>query len=259
MASIEKSKSGKNFENEVALITGGSFGIGRATAVAFARRGANVVMADWIEDNETLNLVKAEGVKALFVKCDVSKPRDVQNLVEQTIKTFGRLDYAYNNAGIEGVNAQTHLCTEENWDKTIGVNLKGVWMCMKYELAEMLKVGKGSIVNCASIAGLVGFPGLPAYVVSKHGIVGLTKTAALEYAKQGIRVNAVCPGVIKTPMVDRTTGKDKAVEKQYEDMEPVGRMGQPEEVAEAVVWLCSESASFVTGHALAVDGGWTAS
>jgi NAD(P)-dependent dehydrogenase (short-subunit alcohol dehydrogenase family) len=251
--------SGKIFNNKVALVTGASFGIGKATALAFAKRGADVVLADWIEDNDTLNLAKAEGVKVLFIKCDVSKVGDVKNLIDQTIRTFGRLDFAYNNAGIEGSNAQTHLCTEENWDKTLGINLKGVWMCMKEELTVMLKSGKGSIVNCASIAGLVGFPGLPAYVVSKHGIVGLTKTAALEYAKQGIRVNAVCPGVIKTPMVDRTTGKDKAVEKQYENMEPVGRMGQPEEVAEAVVWLCSDSASFITGHALAVDGGWTAS
>jgi NAD(P)-dependent dehydrogenase (short-subunit alcohol dehydrogenase family) len=249
----------KMFKDKVALVTGASFGIGRATATAFAKRGADIALADWIEDQETLNLVKAEGVKAHFIKCDVSKNNDVKNLIEQTIKIFGRLDFAYNNAGIEGNNAPTHQCTEENWDKTLGINLKGVWMCMKHELSEMLKAGKGSIVNCASIAGLVGFPGLPAYVVSKHGIVGLTKTAALEYAKQGIRVNAVCPGVIKTPMVDRVTGKDKAVEKQYESMEPVGRMGQPEEVAEAVVWLCSDSASFVTGHALTVDGGWTAS
>ena len=252
------SYSDKIFENKVAVITGGSFGIGRATAVAFARRGANVVIADWIEDQETHLLVQSIGAKDLFVKCDVSKPNDIKNLVNQTIKTFGRLDYAFNNAGIEGINQQTHLCTEENWDKTISINLKGVWMCMKYELLEMLKTGKGSIVNCASVAGLIGFPGLPAYVVSKHGIVGLTKTAALEYAKLGIRINAVCPGVIKTPMVDRTTGNDKTVEKKYEDMEPVGRMGQPEEVAEAVVWLCSDHASFVTGHAMAVDGGWTA-
>ena len=248
----------KIFTGKVALVTGGSFGIGRATAVAFAKRGANVVIADWIEDHETLNMIQSIGGKAIFVKCDVSNSKDVKNLFDKTMLEFGRLDYAFNNAGIEGITAQSHECTEENWDKTIGINLKGVWLCMKHELNYMLMQNSGSIVNCASIAGLIGFPGLPAYVVSKHGVVGLTKTASLEYAKKGIRVNAVCPGVIKTPMIDRMTGKDKAVEKQYENMEPIGRMGQPEEVAEAVVWLCSDAASFITGQALAVDGGWTA-
>jgi len=248
----------KIFEKKVALVTGGSFGIGRATAVAFAKRGAKVVVVDWIKDGETLNEIRAAGSDGAFIHCDVSKSRDVEQAVNQVITLYGQLDFAVNNAGIEGSTATTHECTEDNWDRTIGVNLKGVWSCMKYEIPFMLKQRSGAIVNIASIAGLVGFPGLPAYVATKHAVVGLTKTAALEYAKQGIRINAVCPGVIKTPMVDRSTGKDKAVEKQYENMEPIGRMGQPEEVAEAIVWLCSDAASFVTGHAMAVDGGWIA-
>jgi len=247
------------FQNKVAIVTGGAFGIGKSTAKAFAKRGAKVVISDWVEEYSTLREIQDEGGSAIFVQCDVSKTGDVNRLIKETIETFGRLDFAINNAGIEGATAPTHECTEENWDKTININLKGVWLCMREEIPLMLKQGKGAIVNVASIAGLVGFPGLPAYVVSKHGLVGLTKTAALEYAKQGLRINAVCPGVIKTPMVDRITGKDKAVEKQYEAMEPVGRMGAPEEVAESIVWLCSDAASFVTGHALAVDGGWTAS
>jgi NAD(P)-dependent dehydrogenase (short-subunit alcohol dehydrogenase family) len=248
----------KIFDQKVALVTGASFGIGRATAIEFARRGARVVVVDWIEDSETLKLISDLGAEALFVKCDVSKDNDVSQMINQTITTFGRLDFAVNNAGIEGTTNQVHECTEENWDKTIGVNLKGTWLCLRYEIETMRKQGKGSIVNTASVAGLIGFPGLPAYVASKHGIIGLTRTAALENAKQGIRVNAVCPGVIKTPMVDRVTGKDKTVEKAYEDMEPIGRMGTPEEVAEAIVWLCSDAASFVTGNAMAVDGGWIA-
>lgn len=248
------------FENKVALVTGGSFGIGQATAIAFAQRGAKVIVADWMEDkdHETAKRVKAHGNDFLFVKCDVSKSNEVQHLMDKIMSTFGRLDFAFNNAGIEGISAPTHECTEANWDKTIGINLKGIWLCMKYQIPIMLKQGKGSIVNCASIAGLVGFPGLPAYIASKHAVTGLTKTAALENAKMNIRVNAVCPGVIKTPMVDRMTGKDKVAEKQFENMEPVGRMGQPAEVAEAVIWLCSEGSSFVTGQALAVDGGWVA-
>lgn len=248
----------KIFDQKIALVTGGSFGIGRATAEAFASRGAKVVIADWIEDDSVIKQIKDEGGTAIFIKCDVSKISDVDNLIEQTIKQFGRIDFAVNNAGIEGATAPVHQCSEENWDKTIGINLKGIWLCMKHEIPHMLKQGKGAIVNTASVAGLIGFPGLPAYVASKHAIIGLTKTAALENAKLGIRVNAVCPGVIKTPMIDRLTGKDKTVEKSYEDMEPVGRMGKPEEVAEAVVWLCSDAASFVTGHAMPVDGGWIA-
>jgi NAD(P)-dependent dehydrogenase (short-subunit alcohol dehydrogenase family) len=248
----------KPFKNKVALVTGGSFGIGRATAIAYAKKGASVVIADWVEDNETLNEIKALGGEAIFVKCDVSKSDDVKAMVDKTISTFGRLDYAFNNAGIEGISASTQDCTEENWDKTIGINLKGVWLCMKYEIPEILKQGKGVIINCASIAGLVGFPGLPAYVASKHGIIGLTKTTALECAKLGIRVNAVCPGAIKTPMIDRLTGNKKEAEEQFAGMEPIGRLGIPDEVANAVIWLSSDEASFVTGHSMAVDGGWVA-
>ena len=248
----------KTFENKVAIVSGGSFGIGRATAIAFAKKGAKVVIADWVEDAETLNAIKVLGGDAIFIKCNVSKTEDVKAMIEKTISTFGHLDYAFNNAGIEGTMSPLQDCTEENFDKTIGVNLKGVWLCMKYEIPEMLKQGKGVIVNCASIAGLVGFPGLPAYVASKHGVIGLTKTSALECAKLGVRVNAVCPGAIKTAMIDRITGKKKEVEDQFAAMEPIGRMGEPEEVAKAVLWLCSDEASFVTGHAMAVDGGWVA-
>ena len=254
----ESKKMEKPLKNRVVIVTGGSFGIGRATAIAFAKRGANVVIADWIEDKGTVEVVKKNGSESLFIKCDVSKKDDVKKMVQKTIAKFGRLDFAFNNAGIEGIMGQTPDCSEENWDKTISVNLKGIWLCMKYEIPEMLKNNKGAIVNCASIAGLVGFPGLPAYVASKHGIIGLTKTTALEFVKKGIRVNAVCPGVIRTAMIDRVTERKKEVEKTFTDMEPIGRMGQPEEVAETVVWLCSDKASFITGIGMPVDGGWVA-
>lgn len=246
------------FKNKVALVTGASSGIGKATALAFAKKGAKVVVVDWIENKDTMNLIKDLGGEVLFVKCDVSKAADVKTMVEKTMEAFGRLDYAFNNAGIEGASAPTQDCTEENWDRTIGINLKGIWLCMKYEIPEMLKQGKGVIVNCSSVAGLVGFSGLPAYVASKHGVIGLTKTAALEYAKLGIRVNVVCPGVIQTPMIDRLTGKTKEAIEQFTGLEPIGRFGLPEEIANAVVWLCSDEASFVTGHAMAVDGGFVA-
>jgi len=246
------------FKGKVAIVTGGTSGIGKATAIAFAEKGATVVIVDWIENEETLNLIKASGGEAIFVKCDVSKAIEVKAMVDKTIAAFGRIDYAFNNAGIEGTNAKTADCTEENWDKTIGVNLKGIWLCMKYEIPEILKQGKGVIINCASVAGLIGFGGLPAYVASKHGIIGLTKTTALEYAKQELRVNAVCPGVIQTPMIDRITGKIKETIEEFKGLEPIGRFGLPEEIANAVIWLCSDEASFVTGIAMPVDGGFVA-
>lgn len=246
------------FKDKVALVTGGSSGIGRATALAFAKKGAKVVIADWTENQETMDLIKNLGTEAIFVKCDVSKSADVKALIEKTIDTFGRLDFAYNNAGIEGTSAPTQDCSEENWDKTMDINLKGIWLCMKHQIPVMLEKGKGSIVNCSSVAGLVGFQGLPAYVASKHGVIGLTKTAALENAKLGIRINAVCPGVIQTPMIDRLTGNQKEAEEEFTTMEPVGRFGQPEEIACAVMWLCSDEASFVTGIEMPVDGGFVA-
>jgi NAD(P)-dependent dehydrogenase (short-subunit alcohol dehydrogenase family) len=250
----------KIFEDQVVLVTGGNAGIGRATAIAFARRGAKIVVADWKEDNnqETLQLVKQAGSEGIYIQCDVSKTQEVKTMMDKILAEYGRLDFAFNNAGIEGSMATVQDCSEDNWDKTIAVNLKGVWLCMKHEIPQMLRQGKGAIVNCSSVAGQIGFINLPAYVASKHAVIGLTKTAALENAKKGIRVNAVCPGVIKTEMIDRITGKDKAVEKQYEDMEPVGRMGKPEEIAETVAWLCSDAASFITGIALPADGGWLA-
>jgi NAD(P)-dependent dehydrogenase (short-subunit alcohol dehydrogenase family) len=171
---------------------------------------------------------------------------------------WGRIDFAFNNAGIEGTQALTPECSAENWDRVIDVNLRGVWLCLKYQIPEMLKQGRGSIVNCSSIAGLIGFPGIPAYVASKHGVIGLTKTAALEFAKKNIRVNAICPGVIQTPMIDRFVHGEAKIQKQFIDGEPVGRIGTPEEIAAAALWLCSESSSFVTGHSLIVDGGWLA-
>lgn len=248
----------KIFERKVAIVTGGSFGIGRATALAMAARGAKVVIADWVEDTHTLNAISDAGGDAIFVKCDVSQSADVKALIEKTISAFGRLDFAFNNAGIEGIPGPLVEGKEENWNKTLAVNLTGVWLCMKDEIAEMLKGGGGVIVNCASIAGLVGFPNSAAYVASKHGVVGLTKTAALELAKSNIRVNALCPGVIKTPMIDRFTGNNPEVEEQFKNSEPIGRLGTPEEIAETVVFLCSDGASFITGQAIAVDGGWVA-
>lgn len=245
------------FKDKVILITGSTFGIGKTTALAFAARGAKVVLSDYIQDEDTEKTIKENGNEAIFIKCDVSKEEDVKNLVAETVAHFGRLDFCFNNAGIEGSPAPATECTNENWDKTININLTGVWYCMKYQIPEMLKTGGGSIVNNASIAGLVGFGSMPAYVASKHGVVGLTKNVALDYAKQGIRVNAVCPGVIQTPMIDRFTGGDQAAMDQLKAGKPMGRIGQPEEIAETVIFLCSDGASFITGQSIAVDGGWT--
>lgn len=246
------------WKEQVALVTGAGSGIGRAAALAFADEGARVVVSDVHTSNgeEAVRMIRESGGQADFVAADVSKASDVENLIYQTVKRDGRLDFAFNNAGIEGVMATTADCTEENWDQTLAINLKGVWLCMKHELRHMLERGSGVIVNCSSVAGLVGFAQLPAYVASKHGIVGLTRAAALEYAQQGIRINAICPGVIHTPMVDRLQHEHPGLE--LAAGEPIGRMGTPEEIAGAVIWLCSERASFVTGQAWAVDGGWVA-
>lgn len=249
-----------NFDEKVAFVTGAATGIGRATALAFAKAGAQVAVVDTNVDSgvHTAQLIQdAEGC-AEFFKCDVSNPEDVRKAVEGTMKTFSRLDFAFNNAGIEGYQAVTPECTEKNFDEVIRINLKGVWLCMKYQIPQMLAHGGGSIVNCSSIAGLIGFPGIPAYVASKHGVIGLTKTAALEYAKSNLRVNAICPGVIQTPMIDRFVHGEAQIRQQLVAGEPVGRVGTPEEVAAAALWLCSDNSSFITGHSLAVDGGWVA-
>lgn len=247
-------------QGKIAIVTGASTGIGRAAALAFGREGAAVVVSDVdVERGEkTAAEVAGLGVDALFVRADVSNADDVRELVRRTVDHFGRLDCAFNNAGIEGVQAPVDECTIENWDRTIAVNLTGVFLCMHEEIPAMLAGGGGTIVNNASVAGLVGFGGIPAYTASKHGIVGLTKTTALDFATKGIRVNAVCPGVIDTEMVQRFTHGDPEATRQFEQTEPVGRLGTPDEIADAVVWLCSDRASFVTGQALAVDGGFVA-
>ena len=244
-------------QDKVALVTGASSGIGRATALVFAREGAQVVVADLnvVGGQETVQLVKAAGGEAVFVETDVAQAASVEAMVQTALDTYGRLDCAHNNAGVEGVLSRTAEQTEQDWEPVIRINLKGVWLCMKYELPHMVQRGSGAIVNTASGAGLIGVKRMAAYVASKHGVIGLTKTAALEYAKSGVRVNAVCPGVIQTAMVERVSGRRPDVLEKMIAAEPIGRSGQPEEIAESVVWLCSDAASFVTGHAMAVDGG----
>jgi NAD(P)-dependent dehydrogenase (short-subunit alcohol dehydrogenase family) len=247
-------------EGKVALITGGGSGIGRATALLFAREGAKVLVADYDPEGgeRTAKTIVEAGGTAVFHAADVSNPQAVDALMHKVVETYGRLDCAFNNAGIEGHMAVTPDCTIENWNRVIAINLTGVFLCMKYEIPLMLRHGGGAIVNTASVAGLTGGAGAPAYVAAKHGVAGLTKTAALEFARKGIRVNAVCPGFIHTPMVERALDKGTFSEEQIFAVHPMHRMGKPEEIAEAVLWLCSDASSFVTGLPMPVDGGYVA-
>jgi NAD(P)-dependent dehydrogenase (short-subunit alcohol dehydrogenase family) len=243
---------------KTALITGAASGIGRATALAFAQQGARIALADINPEggHETLDMIRQKGGEGIFIPTDVSRAADVAAMVEDTLSTFGRLDYAFNNAGIVGMPSTTVECTEENWSRVLGVDLKGIFLCMKHEIPVMLNQGYGSIVNSASVVGLIGIRRNISYVASKHGVVGLTRAAALEYAQSGIRINAVCPGYVRTPILLLETMPE--MERHYLAAEPVGRLGRPEEIATAVVWLCSDAASFVTGHTLSVDGGLVA-
>jgi len=247
-------------KDKVALVTGGGSGIGRASALTFAREGAKVVVSDVVVEagKETVQLIKNADGEAVFIKADVAQVSDVEALIAKAVEAYGRLDCAHNNAGIEGNSAKVADYDEADWDRVIAINLTGVWLCMKYEIPQMLQQGSGAIVNTSSVAGLLGFRTGSAYVASKHGVLGLTKTAALEYAKSGIRVNAVCPGAVDTPMMGRITDHRPHRAAKMAAGEPVGRMGTPQEIAEAVVWLCSDAASFVTGHPMTVDGGLVA-
>ncbi len=248
-----------DFTGKVALVTGAAAGMGLATARAFAEAGAAVVLADFKESavRAAAEELTAAGHKALAVRCDVSDDEQVAAMVERTVAAFGRLDCAFNNAGVMAKIAPTADSTREDWDRVIGVNLRGVWSCMKHELRQMERQGSGAVVNNASVGALTGNPGIGSYIASKHGVVGLTRTAALEYVKRGVRVNAVNPGLIDTQVARDVVAGDEGAYAEIAKGVPIGRAGRPEEIASAVLWLCSPAASYVVGHALTVDGGMT--
>ncbi len=249
-----------SFENKVALVTGAGSGLGLATARAFAESGASVALADWNEQaaRSAAEELAANGHKTLAIQCDVADDDQVEAMVEQTVLAFGRLDAAYNNAGVQNVLAETADSTREDYDRVMGINLRGVWSCMKFELRQMRKQGSGAIVNCSSLGGLIGGNQRGTYHAAKHGVIGFTRSAALEYATRGIRVNAVCPGMIHTPMFDKmiAEGQGDELNAMLRTLVPMGRMGRPEEIADAVLWLCSDAASYVTGQSISVDGGY---
>jgi len=250
----------KEFEGKVALVTGGGSGIGRATALAFAREGAQVVIGNRNvqRGEETVAMIQKAGGTAIFRRTDVLVASEIEALVDHAVKTYGGLDLAFNNAGVEGEVAPLTEQTEAGYDAVMDVNVKGVWLSMKYEIPRMLKRGGGAIVNCSSVAGLIGFPNMAIYMASKHAVIGLTKVAALEFSAQGIRINAVNPAVIETGMADRLVEGLSMKKDDLVPLHPIGRLGRVEEIAEAVLWLCSGKSSFVTGHSMIVDGGFTA-
>jgi len=247
-------------DGKVALVTGAASGIGRATALLFAEKGAKVVIDDIAPEGgqETVRLIEKAGGKAVFIRADISKMSEVKALIDKTVETYGRLDYAVNNAGTETKPTPTADYTEEDWDRVVNTNLKGTWLCMKYEIQQMLKQGAGAIVNTSSVAGLVGVASMSAYVASKHGVIGLTKTAALECGASNIRVNAICPSATLTPLMEMVIAGMPEQAKNMIANHPLGRIAETREIAEAIVWLCSDSASFVTGHAMVADGGFLA-